>query len=511
MIGMQPELRWSISGKTPAVPGGRRLLVALFFFASSIFLFVDPKIPPIALADESRNAINAIEMYLSGFSLVTTYGFEPDLWNTKPPLLIWLMTASMTVFGPSEWAIRVPSALAALGMLLCTILFVRRVTGSLWLALTSATLLVLSPGFFGEHGARTADFDATLAFFVTAGLQLLFFSIHKAHPDWKSMLAIGGLVAAGALTKTIAAFIPVAGVVVYLLAVGRMGRTLRNAHLYSVAAATAVVPLLAFYALREAADEGYVASVLYNDVAGRFTESLIRPTTPIYYLQELLTGWFAAGPLLIAVPLVFSSLSGRSKLLMVYAVSITVVALAVFSSASNRAVQYALPLFPWLAIMAALTLRYIAGRIATFWRSGQRLQSGMLALIVMILLGQAVYNCADWRYRRFPERDFYPQSSYGDVFAALAGRGITRFTVVDPGYPHLGKMGYQPLLRWNTLIWERKGLAINHVSALSGGEQGLVVTCQPAIFAIWPASASETIGQCAVLWPQGRSRPDPGT
>lgn len=240
MIYMQQQFRWSVPGKTPAMLYGERLWIALFFLASSIFLFVDAKVPPIALQDESRNAINAIEMYLSGFSLITTYGFEPDLWNTKPLLLIWLMTASMTVFGPSEWAIRLPSAVAALGMLLCTILFVRRVTGSLWLAITSAALLVLSPGFFGEHGARTADFDATLAFFVTAGLQLLFFSIHKARPDWKSMFVIGGLVAAGALTKTIAAFIPVAGVVVYILVIGRLRRTLRNAHLYLIAGATAV-------------------------------------------------------------------------------------------------------------------------------------------------------------------------------------------------------------------------------------------------------------------------------
>lgn len=213
-----------------------------------------------------------------------------------------------------------------------------------------------------------------------------------------------------------------------------------------------------------------------------------------------MSGWFAGGVILIAVPLVFSSLPGRSKLLMVYVLSITLVSLAVFSSASNRAVQYALPMFPWLAIMGAFTLHHIARYVAKFWRSGQRLQSGMLTLILVTLTGQAVYNCADWRYHRFPERDFYPQSSYGDLFAALAGRGITRFTVMDPGYRHLGTTGYHPLLRWNTLIWERKGLEINHVTELSGDAAEPLATCQPTIFASWPATGRETIGQCAVLW-----------
>lgn len=501
MTTLRQSAQWAIPGGIPAWPWGQRLAIALFLLASSIFFFVDTKIPPIALPDESRNAINALEMYLSGFSLVTTYGFQPDLWNTKPPLLIWLMSASMTVFGPSEWAIRLPSALAALGILLCTLLFVRRVTGSAGLAFLAATLMVISPGFFGEHGARTADFDATLTFFVTAGLQLLFFALHKARPDVKDMLVIGGLVAAAALTKTIAAFIPVVGAGLYLVAVGRVGRTLANVHLYLIAAAAAVLPLLAFYVLREAAAPGYVAKVMYNDLAGRFTESQIHPSGPSYYVTELFSGWFAAAPILLAVPLVLRSLRGRSKLLLTYAIVITVVALTVLSAASNRALQYALPLFPWLAIMGAFTIRLLAQTLTKALLRRDALQSALLGLLLVTIAGQALYNGIDWRYRRFPERDFYPQSSYGDLFATLAARGTARFTVVDPGYPHLGKEGYQPLLRWNRLIWQRKGFAIGHLSKTPAERLEPLVTCQPEVIAGWPASARETIGMCAVLWP----------
>ena len=102
-----------------------------------------------------------------GFGLVTTYGGAPDLWNTKPPLLIWLMTASLAVFGPSEWALRLPSMVAALGTVAILFWFVRRTTGSVATAALAAALLVLSPATFGEHSARTADYDAVLLFFVT--------------------------------------------------------------------------------------------------------------------------------------------------------------------------------------------------------------------------------------------------------------------------------------------------------------------------------------------------------
>src|SRR5206468_3140523 len=93
------------------------LFILLFLLASSVFLFADATVPPVALQDEARNAVNAIEMSIRGYSLITTFNFQPDLWNTKPPLLIWLMSASMSLFGPSDWAIRLPCALAAMGTL----------------------------------------------------------------------------------------------------------------------------------------------------------------------------------------------------------------------------------------------------------------------------------------------------------------------------------------------------------------------------------------------------------
>jgi len=46
--------------------------------------------PVLQLWDEARLAVNATEMLQSGDWLVTRYDGSSDLWNTKPPLLIWL-------------------------------------------------------------------------------------------------------------------------------------------------------------------------------------------------------------------------------------------------------------------------------------------------------------------------------------------------------------------------------------------------------------------------------------
>jgi 4-amino-4-deoxy-L-arabinose transferase-like glycosyltransferase len=67
---------------------------------------------PISLFDEALYANNALEMSHTNNFFVLTLDYKPDLYNTKPPLAIWLMAASIKLFGANEWAIRFPSILA---------------------------------------------------------------------------------------------------------------------------------------------------------------------------------------------------------------------------------------------------------------------------------------------------------------------------------------------------------------------------------------------------------------
>jgi 4-amino-4-deoxy-L-arabinose transferase-like glycosyltransferase len=68
---------------------------------------------PIRIWDESRLAINAYEMNKDGDFLVTHFSGMPDMWNTKPPLMIWLQVFFIKLFGVGELALRLPSAIAA--------------------------------------------------------------------------------------------------------------------------------------------------------------------------------------------------------------------------------------------------------------------------------------------------------------------------------------------------------------------------------------------------------------
>jgi len=115
--------------------------------------------------DEPRNAGCAAEMLQRGDWVVPT--FNGQLRSHKPVLLYWLVMASYSVLGISEFSARLPSALLALGTVLLTYhlgarLFCRQV--GLWAAVVLVTTLMF------DVAGRAATPDATLIFFATLAL-----------------------------------------------------------------------------------------------------------------------------------------------------------------------------------------------------------------------------------------------------------------------------------------------------------------------------------------------------
>ncbi len=449
-----------------------RPVAMLFLVAAAIFLCADARTAPFTLWDESRNIVNALEMRRTGFSLVTTYGFEPDLWNTKPPLLIWLMMGSVALFGPAEWALRLPSLVASLGTLALLLWFTRRVTGSLGTALFAGAMLLLSPAFFAGHAAHTADYDALLTFFTTGYLFALFFAVTRSTPR-SATLALAGLSIAGAvLAKSSAGLIPGAGVAAYLLFTRRLPRVWAGPG-YWLMAAVAAGPVLAFYLAREAAGPGYLQAVLHNELFGRFNQSLIGRDEPAwFYVTDMLRGWFFAGPLLLLAPLGWSEVRGKSRALLVYCLCVSLTLLAVLSTSSTKLPHYLLPAYPPLAIAAALLLRGAYQRVEHV--ADTRLAGLALALFAGLSLTLLTARAAYWRIVSLPAQQITPAAHYGALFAGLASQSVTRAVVVDPGFRLDGWPAYAPVLRSYQLLWAERGLVAER------GHMGEVLaSCDP--------------------------------
>src|SRR6267142_1877035 len=75
-------------------------------------------------------------------------GSVGGLWTAAhPPLLIWQMAGLAALFGPSEWALRAPAAVAGIGCVLVLYLLVRRLAIDPAVARIAAGALLLTPYF----------------------------------------------------------------------------------------------------------------------------------------------------------------------------------------------------------------------------------------------------------------------------------------------------------------------------------------------------------------------------
>ena len=128
--------------------------------------------PPLFDTTEGRYAEIGREMAVSGdWVTPTLHGGEP-FWG-KPPLHFWGTALSIRLFGPDEWAARLPSFLAALGILLIVWRVGREAVGG-EAAKGAVVLLAGSALFFLLSGAVLLDVTFTFAVTGASGAFLLF-------------------------------------------------------------------------------------------------------------------------------------------------------------------------------------------------------------------------------------------------------------------------------------------------------------------------------------------------
>lgn len=480
-----------------------RFQCALFLaavIATSVILLVLAGRPiPIVIWDEGRVVINAMEMRHSGLGLVTTYDFHQDLWNTKPPLLIWLMTGSMALFGPTEFALRLPSLLSALGMVLLVMLFLRRITSSVAIAAFGGIALAASVGFFGEHGARTADYDALLCFFTTSYVMLLFFALHRSPPP-RGWLLLAGLMGAGALlTKGMAGGVPVAGIVLYVMLIRRWRRLFESPY-YIFAALLAVAPVLIFLILREATVAGYLHAMIYNDVSGRFNEALDDHSGPPWYYLEttFFSGLFSLGPAALLPPLALPIARGKVRLALIFALSIAVGQIAVITMSGTKLTHYYLSAYPFVAIAAALAVHALLVRLREQVAVGEASPHTLWVarLAPMALLAFGVIQAVDARQTVLAAREFYPRARYGALLNALTHERAP-ILVVERGLKIPDDPHYAPELRYYMMIAREKGRAIEQTGDISrialAAPHSIVASCDPSTIPLLRAKAAKII------------------
>ncbi|MCD6062483.1 MAG: hypothetical protein K0R82_394 [Flavipsychrobacter sp.] len=319
---------------------------------------------PIQLWDESRLAMNAFEMHRSGEWLVTTFDGEPDLWNTKPPLMIWLQVLCIKLNGLNELSIRIPSAIATLATFLFLYWFAAVKLRNPLLGAVICLVLITCPGYIGLHRTRTGDYDALLTFFTTAHCIFLYLYAEEKKTSYFYFCLL--MLIGGAMTKGVAAMIFLPAMVVYLAFTRQLAYILKRRELY-IGIAVFALCITAYYLLREWRLQGYLNAVLYNDVTGRFGDpSATDGNDYLYYARNILTGSFSWWALLLPVALVYFLLTRNTsvKRLGLYMLSLGLFYFIVVSISRTKNTWYDMPVYPLASLAVALFITTAFSRLA---------------------------------------------------------------------------------------------------------------------------------------------------
>ncbi|MBK9412269.1 MAG: glycosyltransferase family 39 protein [Chitinophagaceae bacterium] len=314
---------------------------------------------PIQLWDEARLNLNAYEMHLKKDFIVTYYGGEPDLWNTKPPFLIWCQALLMDVVGPNELAMRLPSAFAALLTCIALLIFSIRYLKNFWIGFIAAIILVTAPGYVSYHGTRTGDYDAMLTLFTT--LSCLFYFAYSETRKNKYLYYFFLSLAFGVLTKSVAALFFAPAIVIFALMQKQVVQLLRNKHFY-FGLGMFLFLTIGYYLIREMAAPGYLSAVFMNELGGRFLTVIENHKEDGWYFYDnFIRGRFSPWYLLLPLGFLTGFWSTDEKIQRVtkYFGILTVIYFVVITFSKTKLEWYDLPLYPMISFITALFVHWI--------------------------------------------------------------------------------------------------------------------------------------------------------
>ncbi len=331
------------------------ILAAILY--TPIFAHLDAL--PIRIWDEARLAINAYEMSQNGNLIVTYFDGAPDMWNTKPPLLIWIQALFIKMFGFNELAIRLPSAIAALFTCVVILIFSEKYLKNFWFGFIAVVVLVTSQGYIHDHATRTGDYDALLTLFTTIS-GLLFF-VYCERQNKKHLYLFFIFTALAVLTKSITGLLFVPAMLIYSIISKQFIPLLKNKHFY-FGVGVFLLMVFGYYFWREILNPGYLAAVHKNELGGRYLEVVEEHRNVFaYYYNNLiaykLTGWYLMIPVGFAIGL--ATKNQKIKKMVVFTSLMIATFFLIISTSQTKLAWYDVPMYPFIAMLVAVFIYFI--------------------------------------------------------------------------------------------------------------------------------------------------------
>ena len=328
------------------------LLFLLMIVSVPLFLHLDSL--PFRLWDESRLASNAYEMHKNGNLIVTYYDGKPEMWSTKPPLMIWLQLFFIRLIGFSEMAVRLPAAIA--GLLTCAVLliFSRQYFKNFLIGAFACVALVTTNGYVDTHAIRTGDYDGLLALFTTVFSLAAFLYAEKTDKKWVIVFFIGIILAV--YTKSIQPLLFLPGVLIYLVLKKKWNLLFGRSFLIGGIAALLIIA--AYYVTRELMNPGYLMAVWNNELGGRYFNALEENDEgPLYYISRagyLYPYWIWLLP--IGIISGFISRDEKIRNFTLFTFILTSTYFIFITISKTKLYWYSVPLFPLMSLHISILL-----------------------------------------------------------------------------------------------------------------------------------------------------------
>jgi 4-amino-4-deoxy-L-arabinose transferase-like glycosyltransferase len=417
--------------------------LGLFLVACYFVFLMSLGVRPVQMWDESRLAVNALEMALNGNLIVTHFDDSPDMWNTKPPLLVWMIALCMKIVGYNEFALRLPSALSAMSTAIIIFIFASKYLKDIKISLVSGLVLITSYGFIGYHTGRSGDYDALLVLWITIYSLSYFIYLHsneqKQQNFYWSIATVTIILAV--LTKGIAGILPLPGILLYTAYQKKMGKLLFSSRFYiSLILFSGVV--LGYYLLREHYNPGYITAVFNNEVGGRYLEVNENHSAPFgYYIHNLIKYRFMPWIYVFPVGLLISIFSVKKKLknIGIFGFFYLIGYLLIISLAKTKLDWYDNPLYPIAALVIGVGISEIFNWLKIYFSINDLKHQLIFALTVISLFSIPYFNNTYnivYKQERLSFEPYDPLIMYRDYFQEVFKDmpQLNNFTAVSNNY-----------------------------------------------------------------------------
>ncbi len=345
-------------------------------------------------------------------------------WFEKPPLYFWTTALFMKIFGITELAARLTSAIAGFGTVLVTTYFAKRAFGK---SVAYLSGLILLTTFQFLYYSRAAMLDVTVTFFMVCALTIYFLRARNT----TTLLLSGVFVGLAAMTKGVVGFLPL--LIIFMFEVSHayfdeigFKKALKNSVINSsiIFLFSLIIFLPWHLYMFSIYGPRFIDNYFIYHVLQRATESIEDKGRPFFWylivLKVSMRIWF----ILLIPTFIFSSLlvcvrriperlglflSKQEKLGIVYLLIWASVTFLFFSLPVSKLIWYIIPIYPVLAIICAVGFIFSVKSIYKILPVGVFKDITYISAFALVLIGLTYFYIE--RKKVYTDNLTFPQVS----------------------------------------------------------------------------------------------------